>query len=422
MKFNRFNSIILIGFLAILGVIIMQFFMLNQAYTFEKREVESKIYYALLDVVERIYVDNNSELIINNQIKKVSHNYYVVNVNDVFENNILEFYLKKEFTKVQLDLDFEYAIYDCATNDMVYGNYIAANGKPEKKCLDCFTKNDDLTYYFAVRFPTLKQNYFSSLRYYWVYTFVLFMVLIIYVYSVLLLLKQKKYTVLQNDFINNMTHEFKTPLSSILIASNYANSQEEIKKNPKLSKYIQIIINQSNKLNQHIEQILSLAKTSSENVDMNKTEVQLNKTLGLIIDNINLKYQKEITFKNELSKDYSINADEFHFYNILYNIIDNAVKYSISNPVIVIKQEEYDKFVVFSIEDNGEGVPPKDLPFIFDKFYRVERKDSKEIEGFGIGLAYVKKICQLHQWKISAKNAQKGLVVSIQIPKSDIHE
>ncbi len=422
MKFNRFNSIILIGFLAILGVIIMQFFMLNKAYTFEKNEVESKIHYALLDVVERIYVDNNSELIINNQIKKVNHNYYVVNVNDVFENNILEFYLKKEFNEIRLDLDFEYAIYDCATNDMVYGNYIAANGKPEKKCLDCFTKNDDLTYYFAVRFPTLKQNYFNSLKYYWIYTFVLFMVLIIYVYSVLLLLKQKKYTVLQNDFINNMTHEFKTPLSSILIASNYANSQEEIKKNPKLSKYIQIIINQSNKLNQHIEQILSLAKTSSANVDMNKTEVQLKKTLGLIIDNINLKYAKEIVFKKELSKDYLIKADEFHFYNIIYNIIDNAVKYSISNPEITIKDEENEKFLMLSIEDNGEGVPPKDLPFIFDKFYRVERKDSKEIEGFGIGLAYVKKICQLHQWKISVINTKKGLLVSIEIPKSDIHE
>ncbi|NJM78786.1 MAG: HAMP domain-containing histidine kinase [Flavobacterium sp.] len=422
MKFNRFNSIILIGFLAILGVIIMQFFMLNQAYTFEKKEVENKIYYALLDVVERIYVDNNSELIVNNQIKKVSHNYYVVNVNDVFENNILEFYLKKEFNEVQLGLDFEYAIYDCGSNDMVYGNYIAANGKPEKKCLDCFTKNDDLTYYFAVRFPTLRENYFNSLKYYWIYTIILFVVLIVYVYSVLLLLKQKKYTVLQNDFINNMTHEFKTPLSSILIASNYANSQDEIKKNPKLSKYIQIIINQSNKLNQHIEQILSLAKTSSANVEMNKTEVQLKNTIRLISDNIRLKYAKEITFKNELTKDYSITADDFHFYNIIYNIIDNAVKYSHSNPEITIKNEENDKYITLTFEDNGEGVPPKDLPFIFDKFYRVKRKDSKEIEGFGIGLAYVKKICQLHQWKISAKNTPKGLLVSIEILKTDVHE
>ncbi|WP_236554744.1 sensor histidine kinase KdpD, partial [Flavobacterium sp. 9AF] len=288
-KFTRFNIVILIGFLAILGVIIMQLFLLNQAYTFEKKEIEDKINYALIDVVERIYVDNNSELIINNQIKKVSSNYYVVNVNDVFENNILEFYLKKEFAKVKLDLDFEYAIYDCGSNNMVYGNYITSKSQPSKKCIECFTKNDDLTYYFAVRFPTLKQNYFTSLKQYWLYTIVLFLVLIVYVYSVLLMLKQKRYTVLQNDFINNMTHEFKTPLASILIASNYANNQKEIKDNPKLSKYIQIIIKQSNKLNQHIEQILSLAKTDSNKIELSRNKVEFRKTLDLIKENIILK-------------------------------------------------------------------------------------------------------------------------------------
>ncbi|NHN26958.1 HAMP domain-containing histidine kinase [Flavobacterium jejuense] len=422
MKFTRFNIVILIGFLAILGVVIMQLFLLNQAYSFEKKEVEDKIYYALLDVVERIYVDNNSELIVGNQIKRVAHNYYVVNVNDAFENNILEFYLKKEFAKVKLDLDFEYAIYDCGTNNMVYGNYITSNSQPSKKCIDCFTKNDELIYYFAVRFPTLKQSYFTSLKQYWLYTIVLFLVLIVYVYSVLLMLKQKRYTVLQNDFINNMTHEFKTPLASILIASNFANDQKEIKQNPRLSKYIQIIIKQSNKLNEHIEQILSLAKTDSNNIDLSKTEIDFRKVLELIKENILLKYPEDIVFEFHFSKKLIIKADEFHFYNIFYNIIENAVKYGSKKPIVKISMRENEKTISIIILDNGNGVPKKDLPFIFDKFYRVERKDSKEIEGFGIGLAYVKKIGQLHGWKIKAENANPGLRVSIEIPKSDIHE
>ena len=422
MKFTRFNIVILIGFLAILGVIFMQLFLLNQAYSFEKKEVEDKIHYALLDVVERIYVDNNSELIIGNQIKKVAHNYYVVNVNDVFENNILEFYLKKEFAKVKLDLDFEYAIYDCGSNNMVYGNYITSNSQPSKKCVDCFTKNDELIYYFAVRFPTLKQSYFTSLKQYWLYTIVLFLVLIVYVYSVLLMLKQKRYTVLQNDFINNMTHEFKTPLSSILIASNFANDQQEIKQNPRLSKYIQIIIKQSNKLNEHIEQILSLAKTDSNNIELNKVTVDLKKTLELIKENISLKFAKEIEFHFQFEDTLSIQADEFHFYNILYNIIENAVKYTDKKPVVKVTLTENEKTISIGITDNGKGVPKKDLPFIFDKFYRVEREDSKEIEGFGIGLAYVKKICQLHHWKISAENSNLGLKITIAIPKSYINE
>lgn len=420
LKLTKFNILILIGFLAISGVIVMQLFLLNQAYSFEKKEVESKIHYALMDVVERIYVDNNSEPVVTNQIKQIAYNYYVVNVNDVFENNLLEFYLKREFAKVKLDLDFEYAIYDCGSNNMVYGNYISANRETTKKCEDCFQGNHDLTYYFAVRFPTLKQTYFSSLKQYWIYTGVLFIVLIIYVYSVLLMLKQKRYTVLQNDFINNMTHEFKTPLASILIASNYASSQEEIQKSPKLSKYINIIIQQSNKLNQHIEQILSLAKTDSNSIQLKKVEVNLNEIVQRIKEDIALKFSKEVNFIVLLSKDVFVKADDFHFYNILYNIVENAVKYGGGIPEITFILNEQKNYFELHIVDNGNGVPEKDLPFIFDKFYRVEREDSKEVEGFGIGLAYVKKICQLHDWDIKASTSSEGLSISIIIPKKDI--
>jgi len=329
MKFNRFNTVIFAGFLAIVGVIIMQLFLLNQAYIFEKKDVEDKIHFALQDVVNKIYKDNKKELPIGNQIKKVSENYFIVNVNDVFENTILEQYLKNEFEKVKLELDYEYAIYDCSSDAMVYGNYISANGEePSKFCADCFSKNSDLTYYFAVRFPNIKQTYFKSLSQYWIFTGVLFLVLIIYVYSVLLMLKQKRYTDLQKDFINNMTHEFKTPLASILIASNYASTQKEIIDNPRLSKYMQIIINQSNKLNQHIEKILYVAKTESKQIEIEKSKVDLKVLLELVRENIFLKHQKEINIDIQLEQNYIIQADEFHFYNLIYNIMDNAVKYS----------------------------------------------------------------------------------------------
>lgn len=395
----------------------MQLLLLNQAFTFEKNEVEDKIHFALQDVVKKIYSDNGSTLPITNQIQKVSDNYYIVNVNDVFENNILEHYLKVEFNKVKLDQDFEYAIYDCGTDEMMYGNYISSSGEAEKKCEDCFTKNSDLIYYFAIRFPNLKQSYFSSLNQYWIYTAVLFLVLIIYVYSVFLLLKQKRYTELQNDFINNMTHEFKTPLSSILIASNFANSQKEIKENSKLSKYVQIIIEQSNKLNQHIEQILSLAKTDSHQIHLQKTEVDLHKNLELINENLKLKHNKNFSFTIDESTKITLQADEFHFYNLLYNLVDNAIKYGTEKPEICIKVISNTNKLTIQLNDNGNGIPEKDLPFIFDKFYRVSRKDTEEIEGFGIGLAYVKKICELHHWKIKVKNTDNGLQTDIEIPK-----
>lgn len=420
MKFNKLKVVIFIGFFAIVGVIIMQLFLLNQAYIFQKRDVEDKIHFALQDVVERIYRDNKTELPTANLIKKVSENYFIVNVNDVFENQILEHYLETEFEKVKLEMDFEYAIYDCSSQSMVYGNYVSFRGEKSNVCEDCFSKNTDLTYYFAIRFPHIKQSYFKSLSQYWVFTAVLFFVLIIYVYSVFLMLKQKRYTDLQKDFINNMTHEFKTPLASILIASNYANSQKEIQENSKLSKYIQIIINQSNKLNQHIEKILYVAKTESKQIELEKSRIDLKATLELVSENINLKHQKEIKIQFLLERNYFIHADEFHFYNLIYNIIDNAVKYSGQNPKISVLTKETSKDLLLQFSDNGSGIPENDLPFVFDKFYRVARQDSKDIEGFGIGLSYVKGVCEWHDWNVFvANNKDAGITVSIQINKTD---
>lgn len=417
---TKLKVIIFTGFIAIVGVVCMQLSMLSKAYSFERKELREKIHFALQDVVYRIYRDNQSDLPITNQIKKVTDDYYIVNVNDFFEADILEYYLKNEFEKVRLDTDFEYAIYDCASDKMVYGNYFSTNDK-KPKCEKCFTKNEGLTYYFAVRFPKIKYSYISSLQNYWVYTGILILVLVIYVYSVILLLKQKKYTELQNDFINNMTHEFKTPLSSILIASQYAQGREEIKTNPKLSQYIQIITNQANKLNQHIERILTVAKSDTQWIQLDKKPVSLKAVLELVRENALLKTKKNPQIHLELPVSFTVKADEFHLYNILFNLVDNAVKYSNENPEISIILTSTEAGLALAIRDNGMGISEGHIPFVFDKFYRIPRENKNEIEGFGIGLFYVKKIIDLHRWKILLQNnAEKGVTVTIFIPKKDV--
>jgi two-component system phosphate regulon sensor histidine kinase PhoR len=421
MKLSRFNIVIIIGFLAIVGVIIMQLFLINNAHKLAKKDTEDKIFFALQDVLEKLYKDNLTGLLVSNQVEKVSGNYFTVNVNYEFENTILEHYLISEFEKNNLDVDFEYAVYNCSSDKMAFSNHINSNGKKEPiKCPNCFTKNPKYTYYFAIRFPDIEQNYFKNLNQYWIFTTVLFLVLIIYVYSVVLMLKQKKYTELQKDFINNMSHEFKTPLASILIASNYVKEQTEIKENSKLKKYNQIIINQTNKLNEHIEKILYVAKTESKQMLIDKTKFELRPVLDLVKDNILLKYEKEIDVNIITIKPHILKADEFHVYNIVFNLVDNAIKYGGLSPKIEIVVAEINHQLSIQIKDNGCGIPPKDLPFVFDKFYRVSRQDIKNIEGFGIGLSYVKKICDLHRWKITiANNTDKGIVVTIIVNHKD---
>lgn len=397
----------------------MQLLTLTQAYAFEKKEFSEKIHFALQDVVSKIHKDNNTELPIDSQIKKVTDDYYVVNVDDVFDASVLEYYLKTEFQKVKLNTDFEYAIYNCGSDEMMYGDYISSSDKKVAKCEKCFTKKADLVYYFAIRFPQLKYNYITSLQQYWVYTGVLVLVLFIYVYSVLLLLKQKKYTELQTDFINNMTHEFKTPISSILIASNYANNQQEILNNPKLSKYVQIIIEQSNKLNQHIEKILNIAKSDSNSMVLEKSEFNLMDSILLAKESVLLKYDDAVSIEIENDKEnYAIKADEFHFSNVIYNIVDNAIKYNDSNPEIKIKLNDLGKEIKLEFIDNGIGIEPSELNTIFDKFYRISTVKRNEVGGFGLGLFYVKRICTLHNWKITIKNNQNsGITVTVLIPK-----
>lgn len=399
----------------------MQLVMLGQAYSFEKNEVADKIHFVLQDVVNKIYRDNESELPPASPIKKVSDDYYVVNVNDVFEAEILEYYLRNEFQKVKLDTDYEYAIYDCSSDDMVYGKYISSSGRAAEKmqCENCFTKRPGLVYYFAVRFPKLHNAYITSLQQYWVFTGVLFLVLVIYVYSVLLLLKQKKYSELQKDFINNMTHEFKTPLSSILIASNYAAKQEEIDANPKLNRYLKIIIEQSNKLNQHIERILNVAKADSNLIGLEKKSFDICEALALVRDNAMLRYVEADVTLDCPQKGHIVLADEFHFYNIAYNIVENAIKYGGEKTQVAIKVQDAGKNLQLVFSDNGPGIPPQHIEYVFEKFYRVPREDKKDIEGFGIGLFYVKKICQLHGWKIAIRNNQTtGITITMTLPKN----
>lgn len=419
MKFNRLNIIIFIGLLAIVGVLFMQLLTLSQAYAFEKKEFSEKIHFALQDVVAKIHKDNKTEVPVTSQIKKITDDYYIVNVDDVFEASVLEYYLKTEFQKVKLNIDYEYAIYDCSSDEMMYGKYVSSSDKKAPRCEKCFTKKEGLVYYFAIRFPQLKYNYITSLQQYWIYTGVLVLVLVIYVYSVLLLIKQKKYTELQTDFINNMTHEFKTPISSILIASNYAKSQEEITKNPKLSKYVQIIIEQSNKLNQHIEKILHIAKSDSHMLELEKTRFNMFDVISLAKETILLKYGKEISIEIQSDRtEYPIVADEFHFSNVVYNILDNAIKYNDSTPKILIVITDNQKEVKLEFIDNGIGIETPELNAIFDKFYRISSTKRNEVGGFGLGLFYVKKICTLHRWKINVKNnLDNGITVTISIPK-----
>lgn len=417
MKTKKLNIIIVLGLVATIGILIAQLLWTKEAFTLEEKKFSQKTHIALLEVVKKLYEGTTSELPAENPIRKVANDYYIVNVENDFQPDILEYYLKSEFAKFNITTDFEYAMYNCQSDEMVYGNYISINDKTSPKKSVHFPKHKNLVYYFAIRFPNETTYLFSSLRFWFVLSFALIIILLVYVYSIYTIIQQKKYSELQRDFINNMTHEFKTPLSSILLASNYLNKQDVIREDGKLEKYTEIIINQSKKLNSHIEQILNIAKSDNAPMEMYKTKIAVVPIVRDVAENMQLRHP-DLAVNVIGDEKATIEADEFHFTNIIYNLLDNSVKYCDGTPAMTVRITEEKSQTRLDFTDNGIGATTKNLNFIFDKFYRIPGAKSNEVNGFGLGLYYVKKICTQHNWKIAAtNNPDKGITITIVIPK-----
>ncbi|MEN2400518.1 HAMP domain-containing sensor histidine kinase [Flavobacterium sp. MC2016-06] len=417
MKINKLNSIIILGLIAIISILVAQLLWTKEAFTIEQKKLSQKAHIALLEVAKKLYEGTNHELPAQNPVQKIANDYYIVNIDNAFEPDILEFYLKSEFKKMNITTDFEYAMYNCQSDEMVYGDYISLSKKGKENKTVYFPKHKNLVYYFAVRFPNETTYLFSSMRFWFILSTALILILLIYVYSIFKLLQQKKYSELQRDFINNMTHEFKTPLSSILIASKYLIEQTPIKDDKKLHTYTDIIIKQSNKLNSHIEKILSIAKSDYNPLELKKESILIIPIIEEVITNIQLKYPEANIKIESNSNEYKLETDLFHFSNLVYNLLDNAVKYCNEKPEITILIKEENSILKLEFIDNGIGITPKKISFIFDKFYRVQNEKSNEVNGFGLGLYYVKEICGLQSWKIKAENnLENGITITLSIP------
>jgi two-component system phosphate regulon sensor histidine kinase PhoR len=417
MKSSRIKVVAALGLLAIAAIIALQLHWFRAAFNYEEKKFGEKVHIALLEVVKLLYRDPQKTLPPDNPVNKVSEDYYIVDINDDFDAEVLEFYLRKEFGQQQLGTDFEYAIYDCETDEMVYGNYINYDRDAEGERTSYFPKSNKLVYYFAVRFPDRAGYFVSSLRLWIILSAILLFILLLYVYSIFIIFRQKRYSELQKDFINNMTHEFKTPLSSILIASNFLSRQSPISGNPRLATYVRSILSQGERLNTHVERILNLAKSENAPLQLELSRFKLVETLQDIRDNFLLKHPGAcISLQADTA--WEIEADRTHFGNLVYNLLDNAVKYSGSTPEIRLGVRQEGRSLMLEVADKGIGIPEKDQKMIFDKFYRVARKESSPVHGFGLGLYYVKRICRQHAWQLKLWSMPgSGTTVTITLPK-----
>lgn len=417
---NLIRRIIILGGLSIIGILFVQSYWLLKTWDIKDKEFDQTVNIVLRNVAERMAKYNKTLLPKTDLVQRRSSNYYAVNINSAIDAGLLEQYLLQEMTKQSLNIDFEYAVYDCSTDELVYGNYCSAENKNEKeiKRSKKLPKFNDLIYYFVVRFPKRESFLLANRNMTLTLTLLSVLAIAFFLYSMWVILEQKRLSELQKDFINNMTHEFKTPISSIKIASDFLANDQYVKDNPRLTKYAQIIRDQNQRLNDQVEKVLNVARLEKDSIELKKEIFEINQTLSDIINNESLKLKLgNITFVPLESLVY-INADKLHFVNVVANMIDNAIKYSNDVPVVEIKLNEVGNDLFLHIKDQGIGIDKESQRKLFDKFYRVSTGDVHNVKGFGLGLFYVKNICLAHGWNIQVQSEPgEGSEFIITIPK-----
>lgn len=213
-------------------------------------------------------------------------------------------------------------------------------------------------------------------------------------FTLFAIIRQKKISEMKTDFINNMTHEFKTPVSTIMIAAEALKDSEVAIDRSRIARLANIIYEENERLGSHIERVLNIAKIDKNDFKLEKKPVDVNEMISVVVDSMALKLQKhEAEVVLELDADNAIiNADELHFSNVLYNLIDNAIKYSTGRPHITISSSNKNGQVVIKVADKGIGMSRDQQAKIFEQFYRIPTGNVHNVKGFGLGLSYVNTI------------------------------
>lgn len=420
MKSSTIRFIVVLATISILGISITQIYWVKRAFGLKEAEFDRQVNTALFNVASQIFSLNNTPSPANNPVKQISTNYYVVMVNSDIDANLLEFLLRSEFEKRNIQADFEYGIYDCTHEKMVYGNYVKLSDKVSKR-----EQNPNLPkwvnagYYFGVQFPNREAQILNQMGIWSFSSAVLLIVIVFFGYTLFVILKQKRLSEIQKDFINNMTHEFKTPISTIAVSTEVLKDTNIAQQPERLLQYATIIENENKRLKQHVERVLQMAKLDKEDVGLKKETVNLHEIIQEVAQSIDLALQERqgSIQLNLNARSSNLPADRHHLTNVIFNLLDNAIKYCTSKPSIAIQTELNAGTLSLTVKDNGIGISDENKRRIFQKFYRVPTGNVHDVKGFGLGLHYVKQIVEAHRGRITvASEPGKGCAFTILLP------
>ena len=332
--------------------------------------------------------------------------------------NQVEALLRRELKDEGIDLDFEFAIYDddLATKVQTQ-NFEKTNAYGVSIFLD---SNNESSYRLWVDFPDRKKYFISSILWMIVLS-IIFTGIIIIAYSsaIYQLIKQRQISQIKTDFINNMTHEFKTPIATINLALDSIKNPKIINDQEKVKRYLKMIKDENKRMHAQVENVLRISKLEKNELNISKERLKLHDLVEDAITHIELIVEdKKGYIHTHLDADKSsVLANETHFTNVIVNILDNAVKYSDDPPKIDVYTENIGNSIILKIADQGNGMTKQVAKRVFEKFYREHTGNVHNVKGHGLGLAYVKRMVEDHQGHISVESEKgKGSTFIIKLP------
>jgi two-component system phosphate regulon sensor histidine kinase PhoR len=419
MKSSTIRFIVILGTLCIVGITITQLYWVRRAFDLKEAEFERTVNAALFNVANQIFHINNTPSPAMNPVKQVSTNYFIVMVNGDVDANLLEFLLRSEFEKRNIKADFEYGIYDCASEKMKYGDYVPLQTAGEKVTSKKLPTWNQYAYYFGVQFPNHEAHLINQMGIWSFSSFMLLCVIVFFGYTLFIILKQKRLSEIQKDFINNMTHEFKTPISTIAVSTEVLKDPAIINQPERLLNYTTIIEKENTRLRQQVERVLQMARLDKEDIGLKKEMIDVHQIIEDAIKNTSAAlHEKSGSISCRLeATNHMVDADRLHLTNVLYNLIDNAIKYCKNSPEILISTRNANRGLLIQIEDNGIGISPENHKRVFQKFYRVPTGNVHDVKGFGIGLNYVKTIILAHKGDVKLdSDLGRGSIFQLSLP------
>jgi two-component system phosphate regulon sensor histidine kinase PhoR len=452
--YKKSNLVILIGLLALVCILFIQVAWIKKSIAIQHTNIEihekedslnlkqfsENTHVALRNALDEITKKNDFPIDTYGAVKQIRTNYFSVDISEELNPYYLENLLKRAFYEANVFQDFQYGIYDCFSDSIVFGHLIKFSKEAQEHGKTEYYENDvdpdakdslrpDILdwkkdgHYFTVFFPDVESNIMdvhAEVDSPWFFVGIIIIVVTLFFgYAIAIITKQRKLSDTKNDFINNMTHELKTPISTISLSSEMILKNDFTNDPERLKRYANIIYKENKRLENQVERVLNVAKLDKHELILQKTKIDIHQLILEAKETFEFN-QLEHNGKISLSLNATnaiFNADPVHITNVIYNLLDNAIKYCENTPEISLKTKNEDKKFILEITDNGIGMKKEDLKNIFEKFYRVPTGNLHNVKGFGLGLFYVRMIIEQHGGTVKVKSdVGKGTSFCISLP------